>query len=76
MNPGSIMKIMEMKNKFERNHPKVLAFLQREVMSGVPEGSVIEMTITKPGAEPVTANMRVTAEDLEMVEILKQGGLQ
>ena len=39
--------------------------------SGIPEGSVIEITITKPGAQPVTTNFRVLQDDVEMVEALK-----
>lgn len=29
MNPASIMKLMSAKNKFQKNHPKFVAFLNR-----------------------------------------------
>ena len=32
----------------------------------------IEITVTKPGQEPITSNMKVTQEDLEMMESLKE----
>jgi hypothetical protein len=75
MNPSNIMKAMELKGRFERNHPKVVSFFQKEVFSGIPEGTVVEITITKPGQEPVTSNMKVTADDLEMVDTLKNLGV-
>ena len=71
MNPNSIFKIMQLRNKFQNNHPKAVAFLQNVLLSGVPEGTVIEMSVTKPGEEKVMANMRVTADDLEMMNELK-----
>ncbi|MCR4781211.1 MAG: hypothetical protein K5851_00480 [Lachnospiraceae bacterium] len=65
------MKVMQLKNKFENNHPKTVLFAKKVVMSGLPEGTVIEMTVTKPGGEPITANMKVTEDDLEMMNELK-----
>ena len=60
-----------MKKKFENNHPKAVSFVQRVFLSGLPEGSVVEMSVTKPGENKVTTNIRVTADDLEMMEELK-----
>jgi hypothetical protein len=71
MGPADMLKFVEMKNRFERNHPKILNFFTREIASGIPEGTVLELTITKPGKDPVTANMRVTADDLEMLANLR-----
>ncbi len=71
MGPADMLKFVEMKNRFEANHPKILSFFRKEVLSGIPEGTVLELTITKPGADPVTANMRVTADDLEMLAAMR-----
>ena len=71
MNPMQIMKMMNMKKEFEGRHPRVLSFIKNELLTEIPEGTVIEMTVTKPGQAPVTGNMRVTAEDLEMIRELK-----
>ncbi len=65
MNPASIMKMMKAKNTFTANHPKY-AF-----GSGIPADSVIEITVTKPGQEPVTSNIRVLQSDLELLDSLK-----
>lgn len=49
MNPASLMKIMNARNKFVENHPKFAAFLNAVFSAGITEGTVIEITVTKPG---------------------------
>lgn len=72
INPAQMMKAAGLFRRFQQDHPKVISFVQHELGTGIPEGSVIEMTVTKPGHEPVTANFRVLREDVEMVEELKK----
>ena len=71
MNPASIMKMMKAKNTFTANLPMVVSFLQYAFGSGIPGDSVIEITVTKPGQEPVTSNIKVQQSDLELLESLK-----
>lgn len=73
MNPGAIFKMKGVLEKFNQNHPKVVSYFASVFgQNGVPEGSVIELTVTKPGEEPVTTNMKVTADDVELVKLLKE----
>lgn len=72
INPGSIMKLMSAKKKFTDNHPKFVAFLERVFSMGVTEGTVIEITVTRPGEEPVTTNMKVKQSDLELMRELEE----
>lgn len=74
MNPASIMKIMSAKAQFERNHPKFSAFLKVVFSRPVEEGTVIEFTVTRPGEETMTANIRVQQSDLDLLESLKELG--
>ena len=74
INPAIAMKILNAKNKFTKNHPKFVAFFNAMISTGIPEGTIIEITVTKPGESPVTSNMKVNQEDLEMVEMLKEMG--
>lgn len=74
VNPGNIMKLMSAKNQFEARHPKFSAFFQAIMTQGVDVGSVIEVSIQRPGEEPVMANMRVTQEDIDLVNELKTMG--
>ncbi len=72
INPASLMKIMNAKNKFTENHPKFVAFLNAVFANGVEAGTVIEMTVTKPGEAPVTTNIKVQQSDLELLAQLKE----
>lgn len=40
--------------------------------SGIEEGTVIEITVTKPGETPVRANIKVMDSDLELLRGLKE----
>ena len=71
MNPAMIMRMMEIRSKFKKNHPKFTAFFERIISQHVMEGDVIEITVTRPGQDPITSNMRVTKEDLELIEEIK-----
>ncbi len=72
INPGMLMKLMSAKNTFEKNHPKFAAFLNKVVLGGsITEGTVLEVTITRPGEDPISANLRVLQSDLDLVEELR-----
>ncbi|MDD6305876.1 MAG: hypothetical protein PUA75_02845 [Clostridiales bacterium] len=72
MNPSAIMKMMNAKNKFTENHPKFVAFLNAVFSNGITEGTVIEITVTKPGQEPITTNMKVKQSDLDLMQELQE----
>lgn len=72
MNPAALMKIMNAKNKFQANHPKFLAFIKAAFGSGIVEDTVIEISVTKPGCETLTSNIKVKQSDLELMQELQQ----
>ncbi len=72
MNPAAIMKIMNAKNKFTSNHPKFEAFCRAAFGQGIEEGTIIEITVTKPGQESMMTNIKVQQSDLELMEELKE----
>ena len=71
MNPASLMKMMTMKAKFEKSHPKFIAFLQTVFSRQIEEGTIIEITVKRPGEDAVTANISVTKDDIEMFNEMK-----
>ena len=75
MNPAAMMKVMGAMNTFKANHPKFVSFLSYVFSGGFSEGTVIEITVTKPGEEPVTSNMKVTQSDLDLFNSLKDVGM-
>ena len=71
INPQAAMKVMGAFNVFKSNHPKFVSFVGMLMKKGIPEGTVIEVTVTRPGEEPVTSNMKVMQSDLDLIESLK-----
>lgn len=76
MNPASIMKLMGAKAQFEGNHPKFVAFVKAVLSRPIEEGTVMEITVTRPGESPITANLKVQQSDLELLRELKELGQQ
>jgi hypothetical protein len=74
MNPASLMKMMAMKSKFEKNHPKFIAFLQAVFSRPLEEGTIIELTVKRPGEDAITTNISVTKDDIEMFNEMKTLG--
>lgn len=71
MNPATLMKIMNAKNKFTDNHPKFVAFLSAVFSREITEGTIIEISVTRPGEETMTTNMKVMQSDLELLNEMK-----
>jgi len=71
MNPASIMKLMNAKNKFTANHPKFVSFLSAVFSTEIEAGTIIEITVTKPGQNPVTSNIKVQQSDVDLFQELK-----
>lgn len=74
MNPADMMKIMNAKNKFEANHPKFFAFIKAVFSRPIEEGTIIEISVKRPGEEAITTNLKVQQSDLELVQELQNMG--
>ena len=59
MNPASILKFLSAKKQFEDNHPKFEAFVRTVLSSPLEEGTVLEVTVTRPGEKPMTGNIKL-----------------
>lgn len=73
MNPMALMQIKGMLDTFKKNHPKVPMFFSAAAQS-IGEGSIVEMTITNPDGKKICTNMKVTQDDIQLVQQLKQMG--
>ena len=71
MNPQAAMRVLSALNTFRSNHPKFVSFAEMMLKRGVIEDTVIEVTIQRPGEEPVTSNLKVTESDIELFRSLK-----
>ncbi|MCR5590315.1 MAG: hypothetical protein K6F73_02165 [Lachnospiraceae bacterium] len=71
MNAQTMMQLIGALGTFRKEHPKFAGFLELMLKSGIPEDSIIEVTVMKPGENPVTANMKVLQSDIELISALK-----
>lgn len=74
MNPAILMKLMSAKNTFAQNHPKFVAFLQTVFNNKIEEGTIVEISVQKPGQEKVTSNIKVQQSDLDLLQGLMEWG--
>ena len=47
-------------------------FFKQTLAQGIPVGSIIEITVTRPDGTPITANMRVQESDMELLQEIKE----
>ncbi|MBP3421572.1 MAG: hypothetical protein J6K37_04815 [Lachnospiraceae bacterium] len=71
MNPAAIMKIMQAKNTFTANHPKFAAFIKAVFSRNIEEGTIVEITVTRPGEAPMTSNIKIQQSDLDLFRELQ-----
>ena len=71
MNPAIMMKMMQRLNIFRSQHPKFQAFLGSVTQGARREGSIIEIKVTDPDGGEYISNIKLTSDDIETVEMLK-----
>lgn len=72
INPMQVFKIKGMWDGFTKRHPKFPSFLKAMTQGAVTEGSVLEITITTADGRTISSNLKVSAEDVAMVQEMKQ----
>lgn len=71
MNPAMIMKLGKAKKEFNDNHPKFAPFLSAVNKTSLVEGTVIEITVTRPSGEQLATNLKLKASDIELLKSLQ-----
>ena len=69
-NIGKMMNIINAWNTFKRNHQKFPAFCNAVSKRDLKEGSIMEITVTTPDGEKIETNLKIKAEDLELLREL------
>ena len=67
MDMEAMLKLMAAKKQFEKNHPKFFSFVKAAFGNGIEVDSIIEISVTKPGKETLTTNIKVCESDLELL---------
>lgn len=71
LNPLTMMKLNQLKNKFISNHPKFAAFVKNIFSRQIETDTIIEITVKRPGEDAITSNMKVTESDIELLRNVK-----
>lgn len=71
MNPMAMMQMKKHLEQFRDNHPRVVQFFQA-VPGRIQPGSVIEIKVTDVDGKEISTNMRVTQEDMELLQQLQK----
>ena len=52
-------------------HPNFISFLKNIMSKPLEEETVIEISVTRPGEEPVSSNIKLDKKDMALIEKLK-----
>lgn len=74
MNPMTLLGLRSDFEKFKKNHPKFIQFTKAFTKAGLQEGTVMECKVVTPDGQELQANIKITADDLELLEKLKNLG--
>ena len=74
-NFGAIMQLQQAWKTFTDNHPKFPLFMNA-ARGTLREGTVVDFKITTPEGRVLESNLKLTASDLEMLEMLRNMGGQ
>ncbi len=68
INPVMLMRMKEKIEGFNREHPKVLPFLESIKDDAMTVGSVIELKVTSPDGREKVSNIRVKESDVDIIK--------
>ncbi len=74
MNLNQLAMLQKLKSgidRFRANHPTFPLFLKAVSQDALREGSVIEISVTTPEGKNYCSNVRLNADDMELMETLK-----
>ena len=71
MNPMMLMQLSALWTKFTQRHPKFAPFVKAASQAAMQEGAILEIQVTTPDGKNIASNLKVTKEDLGMLQIIR-----
>lgn len=71
MNPMAFLTLKSDIDKFQENHPKFVQFIKAMSQSGLQEGTILECKVISPEGKEISTNIRISQDDLELIDKLK-----
>lgn len=72
LNPAALLKMKGAWDTFSANHPKFPLFAKAAMQMGLKEDTIIEIAVVSPEGKRIETNVKLTASDMELMNILKQ----
>lgn len=76
MNPMMLMQLQQKLQTFQAEHTKFVPFVMAVKDNALEEGAVFAMKVTTPEGKTLESNIKLTANDIEMIRLLVEGGNQ
>ena len=71
VNPMQFMQLADRLRIFQSQHPRVIDFLRDVGRNSLEPGVVMELRVTDNNGRTSVTNIRLTEEDMETIEIIK-----
>lgn len=71
INPMKLLWLKGAWEQFRLRHPKLAPFLNTVSKKALQEGTVLEITVTSADGQKYSSNLKLTAEDIRLMEELK-----
>lgn len=71
-NPAAILQMMSLWSRFQKNHPKFPKFISAVMKNAIKEDSIIEIKVTTAEGESYDSNLKINAEDMELIRQIKE----
>ena len=68
INPMKLLQAKQKLNAFKERHPKFYAFMKQMNKDALQPGTVMEIKVTSPDGKELSANLRLTPEDIEIIQ--------
>lgn len=72
VNPMQLMQLASRWKIFNEEHPKVMPFFKSLADGTIEEGAVIEIRVTDTSGQEHVSNIRVSAEDVKTMQMVKE----
>ena len=72
LNPMQLLGLKNDFDKFKNNHPKFMQFIKAAAQAGIQEGTILECKVVTPEGREMQANIKVTQDDLALLDKLKE----
>ncbi len=73
INPMALLQMQQRFAQFQQDHPKFVPFLGAIKANALKEETVIDIKVTSPEGGTLATNIRLTANDLETINMLFGG---